>query len=61
MFLDLHHSHISLHFLLSNLLWDVPMFFRIEITVVLSICIITVKFEKSLAKHFRVKYTANIS
>ena len=55
MFLDLHHSHISLHFLLSNLLWDVPMFFRIEITVVLSICIITVKFEKSLAKHFRVK------
>ena len=53
MLLDLHHSHINLHFLLGNSLWDVPMFFRIETTSVLSICIFSVKFEKSLAKHFR--------
>ena len=57
MFLDLHHSHISLHFLLSSSLWNETMFFRIETTAVLSICIF-VKFEKSLAKHFREKYTA---
>ena len=61
MFLDLQYSHISLHFLLSNSLWHVPMFFRMETTAVLSICIFIVKFEKYVAKHFKEKYAANFA
>ena len=55
MFLDFRHSHISLHFLLSNSLWYVPMYFRIGTNAVLSIHIFSAKFEKSLAKHFKEK------